>query len=189
MTIASMRRAPLAYFDSLEHIAECKAPDYLSPEQVNDFEMSLSFLQQYTGSAGTFNSYRRDLERLLQWCWHIALNTLDVLKRDDIENFIRLCQRPPAAWICVKTAPRFVEEHGQRTPNPEWRPFVATVSKSAFKKGQLPNKKDCSASNTGIKQFMAAQNPGAHERTLFMVSALYSMYLRVSESMCGPARE
>jgi site-specific recombinase XerD len=30
-------------------------------------------------------------------------------------------------------------------------------------------------------QHMATQNPGAHERTLFMVSALYSMYLRVSE--------
>jgi integrase len=28
---------------------------------------------------------------------------------------------------------------------------------------------------------MAADNPGSHERTLFMVSALYSMYLRISE--------
>jgi hypothetical protein len=141
MTIASMRRAPLAYFDSLEHIAECKAPDYLSPEQVNDFEMSLSFLQQYTGSAGTFNSYRRDLERLLQWCWHIALNTLDVLKRDDIENFIRFCQRPPAAWIGVKKSPRFVVEHGQRMPNPEWRPFVATVPNQPLRKANCLTKR------------------------------------------------
>ena len=89
MTIASMRSAPLACFDSLEHIAECKAPDYPSPEQINDFEMALSFLKQYTGNAGTFNSYRRDLERLLHSCWHITLKTLDSLKRDDIENFIR----------------------------------------------------------------------------------------------------
>lgn len=239
MTIASMRKAPPACFDSLEHIAECKAPAYLSPEQINDFEMALSFLQQYTGSTGTFNSYRRDLERLLHWCWHIAQKNLDSLKREDIEDFIRFCQQPPAAWIGVKKAPRFVVEQGQRVPNLEWRPFVATVSKSAFKKGKLPDKKEYSASNTGIKQLMAtassfyqyllleeytytnpvalirqkskfvqkrqgqtkvrrlsqqqwqtlietaqhmaAQNPGAHERTLFIVSALYSMYLRVSE--------
>jgi site-specific recombinase XerD len=223
----------------MAYIAQCTAPDTLTPEQVNDFDMALSFLQQYTGSAGTFNSYRRDLERLLHWCWHIALKTLDTLKRDDIENFIRFCQRPPAAWIGVKKAPRFVVKHGQRMPNPEWRPFVATVSKSAHKKGKLPDKKDYLASNTGIKQLMAtassfyqyllleeytytnpvalirqkskfvqkrqgqtkvrrlsqqqwqtlidtaqhmaAHNPGAHERTLFMVSALYSLYLRVSE--------
>jgi len=239
MTIASMRKAPPACFDSLEHITECKAPAYLSPEQINDFKMALSFLQQYTGSTGTFNSYRRDLERLLHWCWHIAQKNLDSLKRDDIEDFIRFCQHPPAAWIGVKKAPRFVVEQGQRVPNSEWRPFVATVSKSAFKKGKLPDKKQYSASNTGIKQLMAtassfyqyllleeytytnpvalirqkskfvqkrqgqtkvrrlsqqqwqtlintaesmaAQNPGAHERTLFIISALYSMYLRVSE--------
>jgi site-specific recombinase XerD len=239
MTNASMKKSPLACFDSLEHIAECTAPDYLSPEQINDFDMALGFLQQYTGSAGTFNSYRRDLERLLHWCWHIALKTLDTLKRDDIENFIRFCQRPPAAWIGVKKAPRFAVKDGKRISNPEWRPFVATVSKSAFKKGQEPDKKAYFASNTGIKQLMAtassfyqyllleeytytnpvalirqkskfvqkrqgqtkvrrlsqqqweslidtaqqmaAHNPGAHERTLFMISALYSLYLRVSE--------
>ena len=28
---------------------------------------------------------------------------------------------------------------------------------------------------------MAAEAPGSHERTLFMISALYSMYLRISE--------
>jgi len=221
------------------YIAQCTAPDALTPDQVNDFDMALRFLQQYTGNAGTFNSYRRDLERLLHWCWRIALKTLDTLMRDDIENFIWFCQRPPAAWIGVKKAPRFMEEQGKRLPNPEWRPFVATVSKSAHKKGSLPDKKDYRASNTGIKQLMAtassfyqyllleeytytnpvalirqkskfvqkrqgqtrvrrlsqrqwqtlidtaqhmaAHTPGAHERTLFMVSALYSLYLRVSE--------
>ncbi len=239
MAIASMRKSPLACFDSLVHIDDCAAPGTLTNAQSNDFEMALSFLQQYNGSAGTFNSYRRDLERLLHWCWHIALKTLDELKRDDIENFIRFCQRPPAAWIGVKKAPRFLEKEGQRRPNTEWRPFVATVSKSAFKKGQLPDKKAYLASNTGIKQLMAtsssffqyllleeytvtnpvalirqkskfvqtrqgqtkvrrlsqeqwrtlietaehmaSKHPTAHERTLFMVSALYSMYLRVSE--------
>jgi len=239
MTTTSMRRAPHACFDAMEHIDACTAPDGLSSEQIHDFDMALQFLQQYTGSTGTFNSYRREIERLLHWCWHITFKTLDGLKRDDIENFIRFSQRPPAAWIGIKKAPRFLEKDGKREPNPEWRPFVATVSKSAFKKGQTPSKKDYFASNNSIKQLMAitssfyqyllleeytytnpvalirqkskfvqkrqgqtkvrrlsplqwqmvidtaeqmaADNPGSHERTLFMVSALYSMYLRISE--------
>ncbi len=239
MTTTSMRRAPLACFDAMEYIDVCTAPEGLSPEQVNDFDMALQFLQQYTGSTGTFNSYRSEIERLLHWCWNIALKTLDSLKREDIENFIRFCQRPPAAWIGVKKAPRFLEKYGERRPNPEWRPFVATVSKSAHKKGKIPSKKDYFASNSSVKQLMAitssfyqyllleeytyrnpvalirqkskfvqkrqgqtkvrrlsqlqwqmvidtaeqmaADNPGSHERTLFMVSALYSMYLRISE--------
>ncbi len=234
-----MRRAPLACFDTIKHIDECTAPAYLTPEQVNDFTIALTFLKNYVGSVGTFNAYRREVERLLQWSWHIAFKTLDTLKRDDIENFIRFCQRPPNAWIGLKKPPRFIESDGNRKPNPAWRPFVATISKSAFKKGQVPDKKNYALSNGATKdvlailgsfyqyllleeytfsnpvalmrqkskfvqkrqgltkvrrlsqqqwhtvietaEWMAAGNPGAHERTLFMISALYSMYLRISE--------
>jgi len=239
MTIPSMRRSPLACFDAMEHIDDSCAPEGLSSGQVKDYEMALGFLQQYTGSVATFNSYRREIERFLHWCWHIAQKTLDELKRDDIENFIRFSQRPPAAWVGVKKAPRFLEKQGERIPNPEWRPFVATIAKSAFKQGQVPSKKDYVASNNSIKQLMAicssfyqyllleeytytnpvalirqkskfvqsrqghtkvrrlsptqwqmvvdtaeqmaAERPESHERTLFMLSMLYSMYLRISE--------
>ncbi len=238
-SIASMRRSPVACFDTLKFIDNCAAPNHLSSEQINDFDIALAFLKHYTGSVGTFNSYRREVERLLHWTWHIAFKTLDSLKRDDIENFIRFCQRPPNAWIGVKKPPRFKVVNDLRVPNPEWRPFVATVSKSAFKKGQEPDKKSYQLSNSATKEMlaiigsfyqyllmeeytysnpvalirqkskfvqkrqgptkvrrlsqeqwktvietaetMAAENPGAHERTLFMVSALYSMYLRISE--------
>ncbi len=236
---ASMRRHPLACFDTLHAINDCVPPDDLSTAQANDFNVALSFLKHYVGSVGTFNAYRREVERLLQWSWHIAFKTIDTLKPDDIEAFIRFCQRPPKAWIGLKKAPRFINADGVRIPNPEWRPFVATVSKSAFKKGHQPNKKDYESSNAATKdrlaiissfyqyllleeytfsnpvalirqkskfvqkrqghtqvrrlsqlqwhalietaEAMAAKNPGAHERTLFMISALYSLYLRISE--------
>ena len=236
---ATMRRAPLACFDTVKQLDECIAPAYLTPAQVNDFTIALTFLKNYVGSVGTFNAYRREVERLLHWSWHIAFKTLDTLKRDDIEHFIRFCQRPPSAWIGLKKPPRFIESDGYRKPNPAWRPFVATVSKSAFKKGQVPDKKNYAMSNGATKdvlailgsfyqyllleeytfsnpvalmrqkskfvqkrqgltkvrrlsqqqwqtvietaEWMAAGNPGAHERTLFMISALYSMYLRISE--------
>jgi site-specific recombinase XerD len=239
MTTASMRRPPLAYLDAMEYIDSACPPEDLSKAQIRDFTIAVQFLQQYTGSAATFNSYRREVESLLQWTWHIALTTLDGLKREDIEKFIRFSQRPPAAWVGVKKAPRFIDTEGERQPNPEWRPFVATVSKSAHKKGEAPSKKDYFASNNSVKQLMAicssfyqyllleeytytnpvalirqkskfvqkrqghtrvrrlsqlqwqmvvdtaeqmaAEKPDSHERTLFMLSALYSMYLRISE--------
>ena len=237
--LASMRRAPRACFDTVKHIDDIVAPGYLTTSQRNDFGMAKSFLQAYTGSLGTFNGYRRDVERLLQWTWHIAGKILEDLKREDIEAFIHFCQKPPSAWIGIKKAPRFKVKDGARAPNPEWRPFVATVSKSAFKKGQLPDKTSYAPSNGSVKELLAIigsffqylqmeeytvanpvalirqkskfvqkrqghttvrrlsvqqwqmvidtaeqlaeENPASHERTLFMISALYSMYLRISE--------
>lgn len=236
---ASMRKSPLPCFDSLKYIDSCVPPSGLSTEQLKDFDCALEFLQQYTGSTGTFNAYRREVERLLHWAWHIAFKTLDSLSRTDMENFIRFCQRPPAAWIGVKKPPRFKNQDAVRVPNPEWRPYVATVSKVAHRQGKAPNKQEYSLSNAATKDMlailgsfyqylvlseytysnpvalirqkskyvqrrqgpskvrrlsqaqwqtvldtaeqMAEAQPDMHERTLFMVSALYAMYLRISE--------
>jgi len=235
----STRRAPLPYFDKLEYIDGAIAPDHLTNAQALDFRAAREFLRAYTGSAATFMAYRRDVERLLQWSWFIAGKVLDELRRDDIEIFIRFCQQPPKAWVGIKKSPRFLDKDGERRPNPEWRPFVATVSKSAFKKGQTPDKANYTASNTAIKQVlaitgsffqylqmeehtsinpvamirqkskfvqkrqgqtrvrrlsnqqwqsvidtvtrMADHEPQRHERTLFILSALFAMYLRISE--------
>ena len=237
--IASMRRAPLACFDTLKYIDSCVAPDYLTPAQVQDFEMTRSFLQAYVGSMDTFNAYRRDIERLLHWCWHIAGKTLQQLKREDIEQFLLFCQKPPAAWIGISKTARFKLVNGERQANPNWRPFLVTIAKSARKKGHEPDKSAYSASNTAIKEIMAIsssffqyllieeyvlsnpialirqksrfvqkrqdhtkvrrlsneqwnaildtvtamaeEHPQKHERTLFIISALYGMYLRISE--------
>jgi len=153
--IASMRRAPQACFDTVKHIDDIAVPGYLTTAQGNDFDMARGFLQAYTGSLGTFNSYRREVERLLHWTWHIADTLLEELKREDIEAFIRFCQKPPAAWIGTKKASRFKVNEGIRVPNPEWRPFVATVSKSAFKRGQLPDKATYTPSNGSVKELLA----------------------------------
>jgi len=233
--------ALLALFDDLKHIGEaCGAIEAaLSADQVLDYRQSISFLKSYTGSQGTFNAYRREVERLLQWSWSVENKTLKELRRDNIEAFIEFCQKPPKSWIGVKKAPRFIEKNGERLQNPEWRPFVVTVSKSAYRKGETPDIKNFEFSANGIKetfailssffnfllqedyaltnpvalirqkskfiqkqqggpkirrlselqwqtvihttQKMAEKNPALHERTLFMMSALYSMYLRISE--------
>ncbi|NND00937.1 MAG: hypothetical protein HKN85_12215, partial [Gammaproteobacteria bacterium] len=140
--LATKRRASLALFDTVKQIDTITAPAYLTPAQRTDFAMAQRFLQAYTGSLGTFNSYRRDVGLLLQWTWHIADKVLVDVKRDDMEAFIRFCRKPPSAWIGIKKAPRFRVKDGTRQPNPEWRTFVVTVSKSAFKKGMSPDQ-DC----------------------------------------------
>src|SRR5690606_31949417 len=127
---------------------------------------------------------------------------------------------------------------GLRIANPQWRPFVATVTKIASKQGHLPNPKHYSMSQKAVQaifsilgsfysyllqedfipynpvaqirqkskylrkqqntqtirrlselqwayvietaELLANQNP-LHERTLFIMNALFSMYLRISE--------
>ena len=225
-------------FDTMDNLFLSPIHDYefLARE---DIKYSLSFLQAYTGSPATFNAYRRDLERFLQWSERICNKSLKDIKREDIEEFIVFCQKPPKSWIGTQKAHRFISKDGERLPNPEWRPFIATVTKSAYKKGERAIIKDFEFSQTSIKEIfailssfynyliqeeyvfmnpvalirqkskfirkqqgpnkirrlseiqwkyvintardLAEAKPDQHQRTLFIMSALYSMYLRISE--------
>lgn len=231
--------SPLALFDALEYIKKQSPAIHLTASQKKDFSVVIGFLKCYMGSQGTFNSYRREVERLLHWCWLIAKKTLKDLKREHIEAFIRFCQKPPKSWIGLKKATRFIEKEGSRVPNPQWRPFVATVSKLAFRKGGQPDRNNFELSQGSVKeafailsafynyllqeeyvhmnpvalirqkskfirkqqgptkirrlsdlqwqyvikttQEMTEKVPNIHARTLFIMSALYAMYLRISE--------
>lgn len=205
-----------------------------------DLRSALQFLMSYDGSPATFNAYRRDIERLLQWSWHIRRVSVHKLQRENIIQFIGFVQDPPAAWIGTKNVPRFRLQSGARRPNPDWRPFVASVSKSQYRDGQRADIKQYAPSSVSVQSTFAilssffdflvqenyvALNPvaiirqkskflrrsqqrapvrriselqwdyvietaekianesaSAHdERTLFILTALYAMYLRISE--------
>jgi site-specific recombinase XerD len=237
--MATSIKTPKALVDSLEFINAQQIPSYLTPAQKKDFSISLKFLRSYSGSEGTFNAYRREVEKLLHWSWLVVKKTLKQLKREDIEAFIHFCQKPRPTWIGIKKAPRFIEKKGLRIPNPAWRPFVATISKAAYRKGKRPDPKQFELSQIATKESfailstffnyllqdeyvkanpvalirqkskfirkqqgqskirrlselqwqyvieaavkMADEEPDLHERTLFIMSVLYSMYLRISE--------
>lgn len=230
---------PLALFDSLENIETTAEFSHYPQLNRDDYQHAAAFLRCYSGSKGTFNSYRREVERLLQWGYHIAKKSLGALTRTDMELFIHFCHQPPSSWIGTKKAPRFIDKEGYRQPNPEWRPFVVTVSKSAHRRGIALEIENFDLSAGAIKEIfailstffnyllqeeyvhmnpvalirqkskfirrqqgpnkirrlselqwqyvistaktMADQDPYYHERTLFIMSALYSMYLRISE--------
>ncbi len=100
-----------------------------------DLQRSTEFLYSYRGSPDTFSSYRREIERFVQWCWLIQGLTLAEVRRQHIEQFIEFCQNPPRHWIGTKSVARFINAGGERAINPEWRPFVAKVSKRDHKLG------------------------------------------------------
>lgn len=235
-----MKPKLLPLFDTLNYLHKNQENVVLPDLRFqNDFNYTLNFLKSYTGSLGTFNSYRREAERLLQWSWMIKNITIDELKRDDIEQYIHFCQNPPKSWISLKKVPRYVEKEGKRIPNEEWRPFVATVSKTAIKNGYKATLEHFSISqgatqeifailstlfnfliaeeylvsnpvalirqkskfirkrqqNAPIRRLsliqwdavlkaaesLAEDSPEKHERTRFMLSILFGMYLRISE--------
>jgi integrase len=235
-----MKLQILPIFDNINNLSKNHEHALLpSPESRDDFTRALEFLKCYTGSLGTFNSYRREVERLFQWCWLIQKVRFNQLKRDDIEQFIRFCQNPPQHWISTKKVPRFIEKEGLRQPNPDWRPFVATISKSSRKLGMTPSTEQFSLSQGAVQEVfailstffnfliaeeymasnpvalirqkskfvrkrqhsapvrrlsqtqwhavleaaedLANENPNMHERTRFILSLLFGMYLRISE--------
>jgi len=205
----------------------------------DDYRAAVQFLKSYDGSTATFNAYRRELERLLQWSWHISHQTVRSLKRDDIVEYIEFLRNPPKSWIGTKNVARFKQKSGQRQPNPAWRPFVQVVSKAERRRGIEPDKSKYRPSSASVKatfavlssffdylvqdsyvtanpvalirqkskylrreqnqapvrrlselqwdyvletaELMADDDPDEHERTLFIMTALFTMYLRISE--------
>jgi site-specific recombinase XerD len=226
---------PQPIIDSTEHMIQNKKAIF----KMDDFDCAIEFLKQYSGNKATFESYRREIERLIQWTWLIEKKSMLDLKRQDIENYLKFCLNPPKSWIGFKKVARFRTRNGERTPNPAWRPFVANVTKREYKKGVKPNKQDYHLSQKAIREIftilnsfynylaleekvsmnpialikqkskylqkrqqqstvmrlsetqwkvclesvkaMAAKEPQKHERTLFIISALYLLYLRISE--------
>ncbi|MCP4476173.1 MAG: tyrosine-type recombinase/integrase [Gammaproteobacteria bacterium] len=232
---------PKPLFDSLDYFDDSPCDHAIHPA---DYRAAIDFLRTYRGSQATFNAYRREIERLLQWCSHITNKSLHQLRRKEIEEYIAFCQAPPTSWIGVKKVPRFLTQQGQRLVNPTWRPFVAHLSKAAHRRGQTVKRDHYVMSEGAIKDLfailssffnfliqdnyleinpilqirqksrfirrqqskakvrrlserqwhyllqaaeqMANNNPVAHERTLFIITALYAMYLRISELAASP---
>ena len=123
---------PQPLFDSSTWLIESDT-DYIKKtiqsfsisEASNEYQLAKRFLLSYKGSEDTFNSYRREVERLCQWSWLFLKRPIKSLDRHDIENYFSFVQNPPKAWVNHKHCKRFItNEHGIRVPCEEWRPFL-----------------------------------------------------------------
>jgi site-specific recombinase XerD len=92
---------------------------------IEDYQYSSEFLYSYRGSQDTFTTYRREIEHFLHWCWLVKNKSLKAIQREDVESYVEFAKNPPDNWIGTKNVARFIETHGERQPNPEWRPYVA----------------------------------------------------------------
>lgn len=222
---------PRPIFDTLENLESDSTPPFLSKHELN---LAFDFLKQYDGNKSTFNCYRREMERLIQWACLIQKKSILDLRRVDIESYINFCIKPPKSWIAPQVFYRFKTINGHRVPNPRWRPFVLNSSKSIADEGKSYKvsqksiqeifvalgsfysflnaenhiehnpilaikqkskfiKKNQNKSSVrrlsdlqwktvcNVAKDMASDIPEVHERTLFIISTMYLMYLRVSE--------
>ena len=215
------------YYVNMEHIKNKK-----------DYVNAYNFLWCYRGSIDTFNAYRREIERLLQWAWLIAKKPLTKITKDLFEKYLQFCKKPLKSWIGLYKVPRFITIKGQRIPNPKWRPFVVTVPKKNFISIKKLNTSQYKLSKQSLKEIFSvnqsfynyllehkyvtinpiaqirqktkyfpkkihkttvrklsdlqwsfvietaevmAQESSEHERLLFIMNMLYSLYLRISE--------
>lgn len=224
--------------ESVQHPTGTIASTLLG-KQKTDYRHACEFLYSYRGSEATFNAYRRELERFLHWCWHIANKSLTDIRRVDFEHYIEFCQSPPLEWIGSSHKPRFINHEGRQIANPAWRPFVAQISKAAKAEGITASHKQHTLSQKALQavfavlssfynyliqedysnlnpvaqirqkskflrryqnkhvirrlselqwsyvidtaEQLATAQPERHERTLFIMNALFAMYLRISE--------
>lgn len=128
-------------FDTLEHLQN--TPKCVQPYLENmpfsscqtEFELTKQFLQSYAGSQDTFNAYRREVERVLQYCWLVRKISLSTFTRNELRDYLNFCQNPPAEWLSTKHVARFIVKAGERQVNPEWRPFVLRPTKTQIRHG------------------------------------------------------
>ena len=116
--------------DQLDNSVDQTRYELFFPE---DLKIVITFLKQYDGVKATFESYRRELERLLQWSWLISKKSIVELSREDIEAYIKFCMKPPREWIGKKNVARYIEKDGLRAPNPAWRSFIVKINQNNFK--------------------------------------------------------
>lgn len=153
---------PRALFDTLDTISEETPPcvnDYLKniniPEAQKEYELTQEFLESYRGSEDTFTSYRREVERLLQWAWLITKKPLKEITRNDIRDYLEFVNQPPLSWIATQNYPRFQLQAGLKVHNAAWRPFVVRVSKVRRRQGITPEKNSYQLGNKSLQALFA----------------------------------
>ncbi len=131
---------PIPLFDTLSRLKDTATTVAVLAKYEAEFYFALNFLLSYRGSEATFNAYRREIERLLQWSWLVNKKSILKLKRNDIENFLHFCEQPPAAWVSNKQVRRFINKDGKPQANPEWKPFTQSKAKELDKHHTLSHK-------------------------------------------------
>ncbi|ONF42620.1 integrase [Marinobacter lutaoensis] len=96
---------------------------------LRDLTASLNFVADYSGVPGSYNRFRSEVQRFLNYLWVVAGRTLDQVDAEVVSGYFKFLKNPPAAWVAPNIHSGFLDEQGQRVINPRWRPFTSQRSK------------------------------------------------------------
>ncbi|ABM21093.1 tyrosine-type recombinase/integrase [Marinobacter nauticus] len=94
-----------------------------------DLDASLRYLTDYSNVSGTYNRFRSEVQRFLNYLWVVAGRTLDQVDAEVVSSYFKFLKNPPAAWVAPSIHSGFLDEQGRRIINPRWRPFTSQRSK------------------------------------------------------------
>lgn len=98
----------------------------------NDAQALQSFLVGYQSSTLTYQTYLKELERLVLWCTHVRQVTISDLTFDDLVSFQAFLANPtPVAQWCGNKRAKCLKDG---SINPLWRPFERGLSPTSIKK-------------------------------------------------------
>jgi integrase len=89
-----------------------------------DFKVSWRFVADYSDSPATFNRFRGEVQRFLNYLWVVGRRTLPQTDSDTVKLYFKTLGNPPSGWISRGIYPAFIDQNGLREPNEKWRPFV-----------------------------------------------------------------
>lgn len=98
----------------------------------NDAEAIKSFLVGYQGSTLTYQTYLKELERLVLWCSHIQKVTISDLSFDDLNAYRAFLQNPQPSQLWCGNKRAKTKKNGEI--NLEWRPFGGKLGPASIKK-------------------------------------------------------
>lgn len=169
------KRIPTPLFDGLEAmLSDDDHQPKLACAFQQDYQHARNFLLSYRGSFDTFNSYRRDIERFLQWCQLKENKMVGEIHREEFERFLAFCQKPPKSWISTTIEKRFLKKDGEKIPNVKWRPFLAKISKVDTKAGNKPDKNNYVLSEKAFKALFA------------IISSFYNYLIQEEYTLINP---
>ncbi|MGD9592479.1 MAG: tyrosine-type recombinase/integrase [Candidatus Berkiella sp.] len=98
----------------------------------DDAQALQSFLIGYQGQTLTYQTYLKELERLVLWCAHIQKTTISALSFDDLVAYQQFLANPAPSEIWCGNKRAKCLKNGEI--NPDWRPFADKLSPISIKK-------------------------------------------------------
>jgi site-specific recombinase XerC len=98
---------------------------------LDDFHIAHRFLVKYSDVSGTYNRFRSEIQRFLNYTWLVARRSLSQTDTDLVSSYFAFLKTPPVAWVAPGIYPAFENHDELRGSNPKWRPLVHRSNEDA----------------------------------------------------------